>query len=71
MKVSRRFVLGAAAVLGLTGLAGWSASRLAAAPRAPKDLGRIGDLDGRQLAAEPPPYAPPHDPKLPWSMKGG
>ena len=70
MKISRRLFLGAAA-LGLTGWAGWSISRLAAAPGAPKDLGRVGDLDGTVLANEPPPYVPPHDPTLPWSMKGG
>ena len=71
MKVSRRLVLGTAAVAGITGWAGWSAARMAASPSAPKDAGRVGDLDGHALAAEPPPYAPPHDPSLPWSMEGG
>jgi FAD/FMN-containing dehydrogenase len=71
MKVSRRLVLGAGAALGAAGWAGWSAARMAAAPSAPKDAGRIGDLDGYSLATEAPPYLPPHDPALPWSLRNG
>ncbi len=71
MKVSRRLVLGAGAALGLTGWAGWSAARMAAPPLAPKDAGRIADLDGISLPNDAPPYQPPHNPELPWSMKGG
>jgi FAD/FMN-containing dehydrogenase len=71
MKVSRRLVLGAAAAIGITGWTGWSAARMAASPSAPKDAGRLGDLDGVALPVEPPPYQPPHDPELSWSLKGG
>lgn len=71
MKVSRRLVLGAVAALGATGWAGWSAARMAASPSGPKDAGRIADLDGVALPSGPPPYLPPHDPALPWSLKGG
>ncbi|MEX0956572.1 MAG: FAD-binding oxidoreductase [Rhizobiaceae bacterium] len=71
MKVSRRLVLGAGAALGVTGWAGWSAARMAVSPSAPKDAGRIADLDGVALPSAPPPYMPPHDPALPWSLKGG
>lgn len=70
MKFSRRSVLGLTAALGATGWAGWSAARMAAPPSAPKDAGRIGDLDGVALPSEPPPFLPTHDPALPWSAKG-
>ncbi|MBO6718750.1 MAG: FAD-binding oxidoreductase [Rhizobiaceae bacterium] len=71
MKVSRRLLLGGGATLGVAGWAGWSAARMAAPPSAPKDAGRVRDIDGLALETDPPPYLPPHDPELPWAMTQG
>ncbi len=69
-KPSRRLVIGG----GLAGLAGWggvSAEKLARAPEDAKSLGRIGDIDGVSLPVTAPAALPPHDPALPWLVKGG
>ena len=69
--ISRRLLLGAAVVLGGVAWGGSTLARLGRDPSGPKSAGRIGDVDGRPLALEPPKQAPAFDPALPWSMKGG
>lgn len=71
MKLTRRMMLGGAVVAGAVAWGGVSLARMARPPSAPKNLGRIGDLDGIQLARQPQQSPPAHDPALPWSMKGG
>lgn len=71
MKLTRRVVLGGAVVAGAVAWGGVSLARMARAPTAPKNLGRTSDLDGIPLARQPLQTVPPHDPALPWSMRGG
>lgn len=69
--VSRRLLIGGAAGVAVLGWAGTSLARLGRAPSGPKDLGRIGDIDGVALAKPPLANAPIHDPNLTWLSKGG
>lgn len=69
--ISRRKLVGAAVAVAGLGWAGVTLQRLGRDPSGPKDLGRVADIDGTPLAAEPLAKAPAHDPALPWSMKGG
>lgn len=69
--VSRRMLVGAAVAAAGLGWAGTALARLGRNPSGPKSLGRIADIDGTPLPAEPLSSAPAHDPSLPWSMKGG
>ena len=69
--LSRRVLLGAAVFGGAAAWGGTVAARLARAPSGPKNLGRVADLDGAVLPTPPPEAPPPHDPALPWGMKGG
>jgi FAD/FMN-containing dehydrogenase len=71
MKLSRRMMLGGAVVAGAVAWGGASLARMARAPSGPKNLGRVGDVDGIALARQPLQSMPPHDPALPWSMRGG
>ena len=71
MKLTRRMLLGGAVVAAGVAWGGVSLARMARAPSGPKSLGRISDLDGVSLARQPSASSPPHDPSLPWSMRGG
>lgn len=69
--VSRRTLVGAAVAAAGLGWAGATLARLGRDPSGPKSLGRIADIDGTPLAAQPLGRPPEFDPALPWSMKGG
>jgi FAD/FMN-containing dehydrogenase len=71
MKLSRRVLLGGAVLAGAFAWGGVSLARMARGPSGPKNLGRIAEVDGIALARQPSVSMPPHDPALPWSMKGG
>ncbi len=70
MRISRRLLMGGVAAAGALAWGGTSLARMARGPSGPKDLGRIGDLDGKALARSAD-AVPEFDPALPWSMKGG
>ncbi|HHZ10345.1 MAG TPA: FAD-binding oxidoreductase [Rhizobiales bacterium] len=69
--ISRRTLAGAVVAAAGLGWAGMTLARLSRDPSGPKSLGRIADIDGVPLAAEPLAPPPAFDPALPWSMKGG
>lgn len=71
MRISRRLLIGGAALAGAGIWAGSTVARLARDPSGPKDAGRIADFDGRPLEVPARPPLPEHDARLPWSMKGG
>lgn len=70
-KLSRRALLGTGLVAGGAVWAGASAARLMRDPSGPKDAGRVGDIDGIDLAQGAPADLPGHDPSLPWKQRGG
>jgi FAD/FMN-containing dehydrogenase len=71
MKLSRRTLLGTGVVAGGAIWGGASAARLMRDPSGPKDAGRVGDIDGIDLAREASPNPPGFDPSLRWKQRGG
>jgi len=69
--ISRRLLIGGAVVVAGLGWAGTTLARLGRDPSGRKDLGRIADVDGIALPAEPLANPPAFDPGLTWLSKGG
>lgn len=69
--VSRRLLLGGAAMVAGLGWAGTTLARLGRTPTGPKDLGRIADIDGIALAKPPLASPPPYDGELTWLIRAG
>ncbi|MGE0280157.1 MAG: FAD-dependent oxidoreductase [Rhizobiaceae bacterium] len=69
--LSRRLLIGGAAVVAGLGWAGTTLARLGRDPSGRKDLGRIADVDGIVLAEQPLANPPAFDPGLTWLSKGG
>lgn len=69
--VSRRLLLGGAAVVAGLGWAGTTLARYARDPSGRKNLGRIADVDGIALPLEAPTRPPVYDAQLTWLSKGG
>ncbi|HTV68992.1 MAG TPA: FAD-binding oxidoreductase [Rhizobiaceae bacterium] len=70
-RISRRLLLGTAIVGGGVLWGGTTLARLARDPSGAKSLGRIADIDGKELALQPLNPAPAYDAALPWAQQGG
>lgn len=70
-RLSRRLLLGTAVVGSAALWGGTTVARLARGPSAPKDAGRIADVDGIALPLKPLANPPSFDTSLPWLAKGG
>lgn len=70
-RLSRRTLIGGAAVIGILGWTGSTVARLSRAPSGAKDAGRIADFDSMQLGRPANAATIPYDPSLPWISKAG
>ncbi len=68
--LTRRALIGGAAIAGAAAWAGTTAARLSRGPSGPKDAGRIADFDGVTLARDTP-GAGDYPAELPWAARGG
>jgi hypothetical protein len=69
-RISRRWLLGGAAIVAGLGWAGTTLARLGRDPSGRKDLGRIADVDGIAMPLEAPAKPPVYDVQLRWLSKG-
>lgn len=71
IKLTRRSVIGGAAVAGGAIWGGTAVAKLSRDPSGPKSVGRIADIDGAPLPLPEPASLPTWPESLPWRSRGG